>query len=84
MLSTGHTQVDYEEEGQLELEEFYDYRTSYPEYRARLAGKAAASTEQVEDEDDSDGEWESMDEDEEGGEGEEEEQDGEGQRRLEI
>ena len=62
MLSTGHTQVDYEEEGQLELEEFYDYRTSYPEYRARLAGTEGDG------EDDSEGEWESVDEEEEGGE----------------
>lgn len=41
MVDKGHCFVEYEEEGQLELEEFYDFSSSYPDYDPEKAAAAA-------------------------------------------
>ena len=41
MVDKGHCFVEYEEEGQLELEEFYDFSSSYPDYDPEMVSTNA-------------------------------------------
>eukprot|EP00039_Didymoeca_costata_P006963 m.94941 g.94941 ORF g.94941 m.94941 type:complete len:420 (-) comp13470_c0_seq1:3485-4744(-) len=56
MIDKGHCFVDYEEEGQLELEEFYDFRSSYP-----------ADARPMDTGEDDEGDWEDVDDDDDDG-----------------
>ena len=59
MCEKGHCFVEYEEQGQIELEEFYDFKPSWDAYYTKHGQPAAAAT--AADEGDSD--WEDVDED---------------------
>ena len=43
MVDKGHCFVEYEEQGQMELEEFYDFSSSYPDYDPEAEAKEAAA-----------------------------------------
>jgi len=59
MCEKGHCFVEYEEQGQIELEEFYDFKPSWDAYYTKHGQPAAAAA--AADEGDSD--WEDVDED---------------------
>ena len=60
----GHCFVEYEEQGQIELEEFYDFKPSWDAYYAKHGKQPAVAAA-----DDGDSDWEDVDGDDDAGDG---------------